>query len=75
MTGAMESIGGVESYEDEIWKMIAFASRYGHQPLVAIVGDVTVDRVNRFCGALQHWLRAERKNGSDVYNSMAEGGG
>lgn len=75
MTDVMESAGGVEWYEDEIWKMIAFASRYGHQPLVAIVGEVTVQHVNRFCSAIQHWLKAERKNGSDIYNTMAEGGG
>lgn len=55
--------------------MIAFASRYGHQPLVALVGDVTTDNVRRFNSAIQYWIRAEKDNGLDRYNMMATGGG
>jgi hypothetical protein len=68
-------MGGIEQYEDEIWKMIAFASRYGHQPLVAMTGDVSVERVQRFCKWVAFWIANEQKNGSAHANHMAEGGG
>jgi hypothetical protein len=75
LAAAIQSLGGVEYIEDQLWKMIAFASRYGHQPLVILIGDVTVERVSRFCDALQYWLRAEQHNSRGIMNSIAEGGG
>ena len=57
-----------------MWKTIAFACRYGHQDLLAIVGEVTTLRVMKFCDALKYWLESERKNGRTHAMSIAEGG-
>lgn len=54
--------------------MIAFASRYGHQQLLAETGELTTARVQKFCDALDYWIKAESKKGSSAMLSMAEGG-
>ena len=55
--------------------MIGYAARYGHQPLISLLGEVTVPRLSRFCDAVQYWIKIEQSNGSSAYNSIAEGGG
>lgn len=54
--------------------MIAFASRYGNQPLLVEIGEVTADGVSRFCDALRYWIDNESKNGRS-YAMTATGGG
>lgn len=67
----MEQAGGVPELKEDIWKMIAFASRYGHQQLL---GDPTKADMNAFCDALRYWIEAEHKNGRTASMNMAEGG-
>lgn len=55
--------------------MIAYACRYGHQPLVPLIGDVTHERLERFCDAVHEWVEHERKNGASAAMAIAMGGG
>jgi hypothetical protein len=45
-----------------MWKMIAFASRYGHQPILAMLGPLTVERVRAFSEAIAEYLKVERRD-------------
>jgi len=41
--------------------MIAFAARYGRQPVLALIGDLTMTRLISFSEALNELLEAENK--------------
>lgn len=55
--------------------MIAFASRYGHQPLLMEMGPITAQRLDRFNSALKEFVDNEQKNGRTHAMNMADGGG
>ena len=54
--------------------MIAYACRYGHQPLVAMIGGVTMDRLDKFNDAVHHWVENEMKNSRSAAMQIAAGG-
>lgn len=71
----IERDGGLEKYEDELWKMIAYASRYGHQPILIVLGEITSMRLERFNTAVHFWINAESKKGGGGFGNLADGGG
>lgn len=61
--------------EQDNWKAIAFAARYGHQEMLARFGLLTAEQLKKFNDALQYWIGKENENGSRMHHSIAEGGG
>jgi hypothetical protein len=50
----------VEAYEKKVWERLAFASRYGNQPLDVLL-HMETRAVYLYCEALGHILRQENK--------------
>ena len=77
MAGLALALGQPDELLTNLWKMIAYACRYGHQPILAQLGALTMERLCAFNDGVQHWLDAERKTGSTAQSVgyLAEGGG
>ena len=74
MAKVIQDNGGLSNYEDTLWKMIAYASRYGHADMLAIMGDVSAYRLARFNEAVHELVSSENKSGRGAINALAEGG-
>lgn len=64
----------VEAHLENLWLMMAIASRYGHQPLSEI-GRLTVEDLGRFNHALSTLIERETKSGRSLPERMSGGWG
>lgn len=71
------SFANADELEEEVWKSIAFAGRYGHQPILTEMGPMTLDRLNAFNDGLGFWLKKENEKGPEYRTQeyLATGGG
>jgi len=56
----------------ELWKMIAFAARYGHQPLGELLLASSV-KLSEFNTGVSYWIEKENQSGGGF--NRADGGG
>lgn len=54
--------------------MLGYAARYGHQPILQMIGPVTLEQIAAFNEGVGHWIKAENDSGGGMTNRFATGG-
>jgi hypothetical protein len=54
--------------------MVGYAARYGHQPLLLMLGPLTTQQLSDFNDGLAFWMSKENESGGGLQNRIATGG-
>lgn len=72
----MSGFGNPDELLDDYWRQLAYAARYGHQPVLAQLSYVTYERLAAFNRGVDHWIKEENKRPEGgLNNRYATGGG
>lgn len=64
----------VEAHLDNLWLMVAMATRYGHQP-ISEIHRMTIEQLARYNNSLAKLIERENSSGRGMTGRLAEGGG
>jgi hypothetical protein len=58
----------------KFWQAMGYAARYGHQPVLTMLGPLTLERLSSFNDGIGFWIDKENASDGGMSNRFATGG-